>query len=293
MPLTSIPIRDTPPVTIPDTSPGPSANGHHPPAGPPAPTALPRRSPLRVIIAGVPVFAVNLCAFFGQLAFIRDHLPWPMVGQVLVALTLESIAVYIAYHAHVAQREDDPAFRLRLSANLVALVIATLNYSHFAAPHWRPTAAAVTFGLLSAVSPWLWGIHSRRESRDALKARGLIEPHAVRLGATRWLWHPIRCARVYWLATWEGINTPSEAIAAWEARRTTHDMPAMDVSPELLRAMSPRERLLFAFGRLDAIDSAAAPRLLESMGAPIDASGAREYRRQLEKAARPDGETGS
>jgi hypothetical protein len=162
-------------------------------------------------------------------------------------------------------------------------VISALNYSHYA-DRWHPTFPAVAFGLMSAISPWLWGIHSRRESRDSLKARGLIEPHAVRLGATRWLWHPVRCARVYWMATWEGIAHPADAIAAWELRRAAAELPPVEVSAELLRAMSARERWAFACGRLNAIDSAAAPRLLESLGAPIDASGARDYRRQLEAA---------
>ena len=81
------------------------------------------------------------------------------------------------------------------------------------APGWRPTFAAVTFGLMSLSSPWLWSVHSRRVSRDALKAEGLIEPHAVRLGATRWTWHPIRSVRVMWAATWDGERDPGRAIA--------------------------------------------------------------------------------
>lgn len=271
MALATIHVRETPTVDNPS---------QQPPA-----SAAPRWRLPRAVIAAIPVFLVNLCAFFGQFAFLHDHLGWPLPGQVIVALTLESIAVYIAYHAHVAQLADDPSFRLRLAAEAFALVIAALNYSHYAGPHWRPTFAAVTFGLMSAVSPWLWGIHSRRESRDTLKARGLIESHAVRLGPTRWLWHPWRCARVMRLATWEGTSAPREAIAAWEARRAAAELPPVTVSAELLRAMPTRERFAFACGRLDSIDSAAAPRLLDSLGAPMDASLAREYRRQLEESA--------
>jgi hypothetical protein len=66
---------------------------------------------------------------------------------------------------------------------------------------------------MSLSSPWLWSVHSRRASRDALKARGLIEPHAVRLGATRWTWHPLRSSRVMFRATWEGESDPAKAIA--------------------------------------------------------------------------------
>lgn len=286
MALATIYARETPAVDNPENTPQPSPALHDSPAA----SAAPRWRPPRAVIAAIPVIAVNLCAFFGQFAFLRSHLHWPAPGQALVALTLESIAVYIAYHAHVAQKADDPSFRLRLAAEAFALVIASLNYDHYAAPHWRPTFAAVTFGLMSAVSPWLWGIHSRRESRDALKARNLIESHAVRLGATRWLWHPWRCAGVMRLATWEGTSAPGAAIAAWEARRAAAELPPVDVSVELLRAMTARERFAFACGRLNAIDSGAAPRLLDSMGAPIDPSSARDFRRQLESFAAGPGE---
>ena len=170
-------------------------------------------------LAAIPVILVNAVAFYGQLAFLRGHghLPAPFAIQALVAVALESIAVYLAWQAHLAQLADDSALRLRLAAYGMAALIAAMNYSHYAAPHWRPTFAALAFALCSAVSPWLWSIHSRRESRDTLKARGLIEPHAVRLGVTRWMWHPWRSPRVMWHATWAGENDPAKAIALAEA----------------------------------------------------------------------------
>jgi hypothetical protein len=164
-------------------------------------------------LAAVPIVLVNAVAFAGQLAFLRTHLPWVLAGQVLVAVTLESVAVYLAWQAHLALAADDSALRLRLAAYAFALVIGVMNYSHWMAAGWRPTFAAVTFGLMSVSSPWLWSVHSRRVSRDALKERGLIEAHAVRLGATRWLWHPARSFRVMRWAAWTGVADPAEAIA--------------------------------------------------------------------------------
>jgi hypothetical protein len=162
-------------------------------------------------LAAVPIVLVNTVATGAQLGFWRVHLT--AAQAVFVALALESIAVYLAWMSHLAQLADDSALRLRLAAYGMALLIGTLNYSHFMLPGWRPDVAAVTFGLMSAISPWLWSVHSRRVSRDALKARGLIESHAVRLGATRWLFHAYRSARVMWRATWEGENDPAKAIA--------------------------------------------------------------------------------
>lgn len=171
--------------------------------------------PARTAIAAVPVVLVNAVAFAGQLAFLREHLPWPLAGQVAMAIALKSVAVYLAYHAHVAQLANDSALRLRLAAYGFALVIGAMNYSHWAAPGWHPTFTGVATGLMSAASPWLWSVHSRRVSRDALLARGLIEPHALLLGVTPWAWHPLRSARVMWHATWAGVTDPREAVALW------------------------------------------------------------------------------
>lgn len=179
-------------------------------------------------LAAVPIVLVNAVAFAGQLAFLRTHLPWPLAGQVLVAVTLESVAVYLAWQAHLALAADDSALRLRLAAYSFALVIGVMNYSHWCAPGWRPTFAAVTFGLMSVSSPWLWSVHSRRVSRDALKDRGLIESHAVRLGATRLLWHPVRSVRVMRWAAWAGENDPARVIASWSPRHAAPQVSGGD-----------------------------------------------------------------
>lgn len=175
-------------------------------------------------LAAVPVVLVNAVAFGAQLSFWRAHLAL-VLEAVAVALATESIANYLAWQAHLAQLADDAALRLRLAAYGTALVIGTLNYSHYMLPHWHPTVAAVTFGMMSAISPWLWSVHSRRVSRDALKSRGLIEPHAVRLGVNRWLWHPARSVRVMSAATWAGETDPAMAIACWRPRSRQHPAP--------------------------------------------------------------------
>lgn len=191
-----------------------------PVAAPPAP-ALPARwyasqalhRAILACVAAIPVALVNSVAFIGQFEFLHTHVPWILPGQVLFAVALESVAVYLAWHAHIARMSNDSSGRITLSAYGFALVIASMNYSHYAGPHWRPTFMAVGLALMSASSPWLWNVHSRRVSRDKLMARGLLEEKAVRLGATRWTWHPYRSMVVTWLATWEGETNPQRAIA--------------------------------------------------------------------------------
>jgi hypothetical protein len=166
----------------------------------------------RAIGLAVPVLLVNTVAFFGQFGYLKDHLPWPVAGVAMAAVALESIAIYLQWHAHLAQMANDSALRLRLASYALALVIGAMNYSHYAGPHWAPTVPAVMLGLMSAISPWLWGIHSRRVSRDELMRRGLVEEHALRLGATRWMWHALRSFRVMHRATWTGETDPARAI---------------------------------------------------------------------------------
>jgi hypothetical protein len=172
----------------------------------------------RAAALAVPVLLVNAVAFIGQFGWLRQHLPWALAGTVMAALALESIAIYLQWHAHLAQLANDSALRLRVASYVLALGIGVLNYSHYAGPNWSPTAAAVILGLMSSISPWLWSIHSRRVSRDELMARGLIEEHALRLGATRWMWHMARSFRVMFHATWIGETSPQRAINHFKGR---------------------------------------------------------------------------
>lgn len=175
---------------------------------------------IRHAVAVIPLLLVNGIAVAGQTLFWRSHLPvrYALAAFLLAfvfACALESIAVFLAYHAHLAAISNDSALRLRLASYGMGAVIGILNASHFVT-HGRVTALATGMGIVSAASPWLWGIFSRRQSRDKLRDAGLIEAHAVRLGAARWFWHPLMSAWVSRHAAWSGENRPAEAIGAWE-----------------------------------------------------------------------------
>lgn len=197
---------------------------------------------VRAVGAAVPVACVNATAFIGQFSFVNDHVKWVLAGKILFAGTLETVAVYLAWQAHLAKKADDTSLRLTLAAYLFAGVVGTMNYSHFAGPHWRPTFMAVAMAAMSLMSPVLWGVHTRRTSRDELKAKGLIEDHAVRLGGTRWTWHMYRSARVMFSATWHGINDPRRAIALFGQR---YGAPA-DLLGDLARSLAHEERAMLA-----------------------------------------------
>jgi hypothetical protein len=233
-----------------------------------------------VVGAAVPVAMVNGTAFVGQFAYIKDHVPWVLPGQILVAATFESVAVYLAWSAHVAMMRNDSSTRLKLGAQLFALIMGGMNYSHYAS-HWHPTVLAVGLGLMSLLSPSLWGIYSRRAARDKLMDQGLVEPHAVRLGANRVMWHPVRSVQVMWRATWLGENNPKAAIALYEAHRAER-RAASDVRQEVRRAEIESRRT--AVPRQMALQPgapAAAP-VAAPAAAPLQPGGARQESGALE-----------
>jgi hypothetical protein len=208
------------------------------------------------IITAIPLILVNIVAVSGQYAFLREHLPWPWYGAVVFAAALESAALFLAYMAHMALMSLDTSMRLRLGAISFALLAGIMNYSHYAS-HNRPTFVAVATGIMSASSPWLWAVYSRRVSRDRLMQLGLIEPGAVRLGFNRWLMFPARSFRVYRNAAWAGIREPAEAISAYGAS-TAEPEPEPEpvtvteriITPEPARIIAPGDALAVTGGAL-------------------------------------------
>jgi hypothetical protein len=171
----------------------------------------------RLIIAAVPIILVNVIAFSGQLAFLRDHLSWPLPGLIMFAAALESIALYLAFMSHEALMAEDASFRLRMGSYAVAFIVGLMNYSHYSPD--GPTFVGLATGLMSAASPALWGIYSRRNSRDALKAKGLIESRTVKFGGARWFWWPLRTFPVFRHAVWTGETDPAAAVAQYDSER--------------------------------------------------------------------------
>ena len=136
-----------------------------------------------------PLMIVTGFAVFGQIAYGLEHYSpaeWSTVFRILVAIgaavAVESIALYVQWHAHDAllMGATATAARLRRTSYGIALAVAGVNYAHFANGWSRPTAAAVVFALFSASSPWLWGLHTRRAQHVQLIREGHVDsPGAV------------------------------------------------------------------------------------------------------------------
>jgi hypothetical protein len=185
-------------------------------------TKMPRRGAHRLgrhAVLAIPLVLVNAAAVYGQVQWATANLADGRIGfAVLFALTVESIAVYLAYEAHAALLAGDASLRLRVASYLAAGLVGALNYSHFAGSRLQPTATALVFGGLSSISPWLWSIRSRSLRRDQLRSAGLIDPRSAHFAAAKWVNFPIRTLRAY---RWSIDHGVPEERAAWEAYRAS------------------------------------------------------------------------
>lgn len=200
----------------------------------------------------VPLLLVNSMAIWGQAGWALEHLTnangvEDLAVAVLFAAAVESIGIYLAWEAHEALMADQAAGLLRTGSYGVGLLVGALNYAHFAGDGYTPTPQAVTFGLLSAISPWLWAIRSRSLNRDRLAELGMVDERGLKLATNRKFWHPIKSLKVIRWAAWSGVTKPVEAVAGWEASRSGGPL---DVSPVAL-AMAANAALSAALETAD------------------------------------------
>lgn len=168
-----------------------------------------------------PLLIVTGFAMYGQIAYgLVEYSPdtWPLQYRLIVAVGaavgVESIALYVAWHAHDAllQKASSAAARLRRASYLIALAVAGVNYAHFS-DGWKPTPGAVVFALFSAASPWLWGLHTRRAQHMQLLREGHADSAGAVFSAERFRAFPLRTMGARRWSIDHGVSDPR---AAWE-----------------------------------------------------------------------------
>lgn len=178
--------------------------------------------------AVAPLFLVNGLAVYGQLAYVYDHVApanWNQPSRIALAIgaaaAVESIALTVGWYAHDALlvKAHSTARNLRRASYLIAGLVATVNYAHFAGPNLEPSAAAVMFGLVSLVSPWLWGLHSRRAQRIQLRKERRIDEAGAEFSSERRRHFPIRTMMARRWSIDHGVTDPREAWVGYNAHR--------------------------------------------------------------------------
>lgn len=165
------------------------------------------------LILVLPLIGVNVLALAGQVGFATTHFGWALAPAIFFGCVLESIALYIGWHAHQALLAGDSASKLRASSYLMGAIVGGLNYDHFAGADWSPTAKSVVFGMLSLTSPWLWAMHGRYANRKRLRELGLVDERAPHFAGGRWVHFPVQT----WCALRWGIaNNVQDPARAWD-----------------------------------------------------------------------------
>lgn len=167
----------------------------------------------------LPITLVTALAMYGQVGYALDNiaprewtLPFALGLAAAIAVAVESIALYLQWHAHdsLLAGHTLTAARQRRVSYLIAALVGAVNYSHFSAG-WAPTPAAVCFALFSAAGPWLWGLHTRRAQRRQLAREGQLDSMGAVFSAERFRWFPIRTILALRWSIDHGVSDPREA----------------------------------------------------------------------------------
>lgn len=200
--------------------------------------------------AVAPLLVVNALTVYGQLAYAMAAIApasWPLVARVALsigfAVAIESVSLYVQWHAHDALllKSHSTARALRRWSFLIAAAVGAMNYSHFAAADFRPTAAAIAFGMLSLLSPWMWGLHSRRAARIQLLKERRVDDAGAEFSSTRKRMFPVRTWMAY---RWSIDQNETDPVRAWDgykASKSVHTSMPVDVIAEVeaLSASTP------------------------------------------------------
>ncbi|WP_424533608.1 DUF2637 domain-containing protein [Sphaerisporangium viridialbum] len=199
----------------------------------------------RLAVMSVTNLGVNLVAVAGQFLVFRA-LGWPILLSALGAGIVESVAVYVSWHAHVALREGDAAFVTRMWAYLIGAGAAWLNYSHV--PQFPELFAAC-----SLASPWLWSMHSRHLHRAALREQGLIDPRAPKFSALRWALHTGETFTAFRWAVGEGVQSPHAAVSMVRQQRTVEATRRAVADTQAMVIAAQRTQLQLALTHMAAL----------------------------------------
>jgi preprotein translocase subunit Sec61beta len=196
-----------------------------------------------------PLLVVTGFAMYGQISYgLTEYSPegWSLLPRLVVAVgaavAVESIALYVQWHAHDAllNKASATAARLRRASYVIALGVAAVNYAHFA-DGWAPTPGAVVFALFSAAGPWLWGLHTRRVQNEQLTREGKLDSTGAVFSSERFRNFPLRTIGARRWSIDHGVTDPREA---WEGYRAEKARRAGAPTPE------QRVALLVAVTRL-------------------------------------------
>jgi hypothetical protein len=247
-----------------------------------------------VVLGSIESLAVRGQSDFGHWEL--GLLGWPVYT---VAVALEAGAVTWAGLALWAMLTRGRAGLPHLMTAVTVMAAAAASWIGARSAH-RPEAGAAYLALASIFALLMWHQIMAQLRRDDLQERGEIKPvpEKPRFGLARWLIAPIETGRAWRWAVLNRVSDPDVALravadakAVRRAARQAKDVPALDLTAEVLQALGARERLAVAFGAIGAVDVPAALAMLATRDAPVDQSYAYQLIKQMGLAPASDAKT--
>jgi hypothetical protein len=187
----------------------------------------------------VPLVLDTGLAMTGQviaLLGITESSGWPLGARIALSIAasagFESLSLSVQWHAHdeLLRNATLQAARRRLASYGLAIGAALLQWWHFS-DHWAPTPLAFMFAVFSVMSPWLWGMHTRRRQAIILAARGTSDTHGAVFGLSRWFAFPLVTPRVWRHSIDTFTDDPRAAWESWKATRKAEATAATGPEP--------------------------------------------------------------
>jgi len=200
-------------------------------------SAIRREKLFESVINYAPLVIISGLAITGQYGSFADYLKPTFEGLSeiiagLMALGLESIALFLGLHAMKALQRKDSAAGLLISATVIAGIVAYLNFDHYRNADGTASVASYAFALFSFVAPFLWRVKIRSEHRDELAANGEIDVRGLKLPRVMWAMHPIKSFQVYRLAAWTGQRDTELAVKEWETAKADEPVKIKGVTAQ-------------------------------------------------------------
>jgi hypothetical protein len=194
-----------------------------------------------------------------------------------VPVTLDGVGLVAALMALRAELSSESSAMPRVA--LFAFTAASTAANWWA--HRQVPASALYYGGMSLAVALMFGLLLRQLRAEDRRRAGLVSGRLPKFTSFLWIRYPLLTWRAWSLAVLRGYGTPREAVNAALAAKLAAKLPAIGFDSASLLDLTPRDRLVVAFGAVGAIDVPKALALLDKHGAPVDQSHAYQIRKAL------------
>ncbi len=233
-----------------------------------------------VAVALIGIEAVIAAESFGGLVEFAHLIGITSRAAYGVPVTLDGVGLVASLLALRAELSGESSSSPRFAMYLFTGASIAANWW----AHSHHAAAAIYYGGMSLAVAYMFALLLRQLRAADRRRAGLVADRLPKLAFLLWLRYPLLAYNAWSLAVLHALRTPREAVNAAIAARAqakADKLPAICLDSEALASMTPRDRLVVAFGAIGAIDVPKALALLDKHDVGIDQSHAYQIRKAL------------